>query len=227
MNLSARLDNENVTIVEITANGSDTYITYIDGSNNLKTKKTNVNFNNGTITNFTNSLEIGTNTSVVSTSAGVTYENLSANGDIGLGASQVPEGDKVLALTGGTLSGNLDLDGNELRQPGYQTQTVSSSSGSLTIDWSGGNWAYTTLTENITSITINNWPSSGTAAELVIEVTQDSTPRTVDWSGVATSVDYHTSDGNAPDISTADETYLIHISSRDALSNAHLMSSKQ
>jgi hypothetical protein len=207
--LGAATDHTSATLAQLNALVSDATL---DDSSDTRTPSSHGNEAHG---------------SAFITASGVTYGNLSANSDIGLGASQVPEGDKVLALTGGTLSGDLNLGGNELQQAGYKTQSVSSSGGSLTIDWSSGNWAYITLTENITSITINNWPSSGTAAELVIEVTQDSTPRTVDWSGVATSVDYHTSDGNAPDISTASEKYLVHVSSRDALSNADLMASKQ
>jgi len=166
------------------------------------------------------------------TSGGVTYENLNANSDIGLGASQVPEGDKVLALAGGTMGGNLNLADNDLvranlKDTSHETQSVSSSSGSLSIDLTNGNVATTTLTENVTSFSVSNWPASGDYGELLIILTQDSTARTVDWSGAGTSVDYHTSDGNAPDISTTDEVYAVLLFTMDAGSNVHIMASKQ
>jgi len=38
MNVTATLDGESVTIVDIDVNGSQIYITYVDASSNLKTK---------------------------------------------------------------------------------------------------------------------------------------------------------------------------------------------
>ena len=59
-----------------------------------------------------------------------------------------------------------DFAGNQLRDPLLRdyaelAQSVSSSSGTLTIDLSAGNHAYTTLTENVTTLTLNNVAATG------------------------------------------------------------------
>lgn len=59
--------------------------------------------------------------------------------------------------------------------------TVSSSSGAVTFDCESANVFQLTLTENVTSVTFANPPSSGTAYSLTIRVIQDSTPRTITW----------------------------------------------
>ncbi|MEO5366701.1 MAG: hypothetical protein H7831_10170 [Magnetococcus sp. WYHC-3] len=49
--------------------------------------------------------------------SGVTYENLSANGDIGTGSTQVSQGDhshSYLPLSGGTMTGAIDTNGHEI-----------------------------------------------------------------------------------------------------------------
>jgi hypothetical protein len=67
--------------------------------------------------------------------------------------------------------------------------TVSSSSGSITLDLNDGNAFQTTLTENITTVTLSNPPGSGIYGELIWKITQDTTARTVtfpaavDWPG--------------------------------------------
>jgi hypothetical protein len=75
--------------------------------------------------------------------------------------------------------------------------TASSSSGSLTIDTSSANVFQVTLTEDVTSTTFSNPPSSGTAYGMTVRVIQDSTARTIAWPN---SVDW--SGGSAPAIST-------------------------
>lgn len=56
--------------------------------------------------------------------------------------------------------------------------TVSSSSGTLTIDAALGDYFKSTLTENVATLSITNVPA---ACTLGFWVTQDSTPRTVAW----------------------------------------------
>ena len=58
---------------------------------------------------------------------------------------------------------------------------VSSTSGSLTINLRQGSVFAITLTENVTSTTFSNPPSSGTACSFTLKVTQASTPRTITW----------------------------------------------
>jgi hypothetical protein len=56
---------------------------------------------------------------------------------------------------------------------------VSSASGVVTLDYNLGDYFTLTLTENVTSWIINNPPGSGHGFSLMVQITQDSTPRTV------------------------------------------------
>lgn len=58
---------------------------------------------------------------------------------------------------------------------------VSSTSGAVAIDYGLGDYFTLTLSENITSWSFDNMPGSGHGATLMIQITQDSTPRTVAW----------------------------------------------
>ena len=68
---------------------------------------------------------------------------------------------------------------------------VSISSGAITIDYDVGNAYEISLTENITSITISNWPTSGDYGEIIMKFKQDATgsrtvsgwPAAVKWPG--------------------------------------------
>ncbi len=67
---------------------------------------------------------------------------------------------------------------------GYQVahKTISSASGVLTLNLSLANSFDTTLTENITSIVVTNFATSGTRSEFELVIDQDlSTPFTVAW----------------------------------------------
>lgn len=86
----------------------------------------------------------------------------------------------------------------ELKDYSETISTVSSSSGSLTLDIENGNVFDVTLTENITTLTINNPPVSGKACYITLILKQDATggrtvtfPASVNWSG-----------GTAPTLST-------------------------
>jgi len=67
---------------------------------------------------------------------------------------------------------------------------------------------------NITTLTLNNWPVTGRLGQYEIEIAQGSTPRTIAWPA---AVDWVT--GVEPDLTTANETYLIHLSTRNAGTN--------
>lgn len=58
---------------------------------------------------------------------------------------------------------------------------ATSTSNVLTIDWSAGNYFTHALDENISTWSITNLPSSPAGIAIVIQFTQDSTPRTVAW----------------------------------------------
>jgi hypothetical protein len=48
-------------------------------------------------------------------------------------------------------------------------------SGAVTLDYENGNYQYATLTGNVTSLTINNWPANGAGAWMTLELIQDGT----------------------------------------------------
>jgi hypothetical protein len=58
---------------------------------------------------------------------------------------------------------------------------LTSSAGVVDIDLALGSYFTLTLTENITSITFSNLPGSGKGGTVMVQITQDSTPRSVTW----------------------------------------------
>jgi len=87
---------------------------------------------------------------------------------------------------------SIDLSLNQLKQAEFidqsvTEQTVSSgtpSPGILTIDYSLGSYVNVQLTENISSIVINNAPANGAVGSMRIKFIQDPvTPRTISWTG--------------------------------------------
>lgn len=89
------------------------------------------------------------------------------------------------------LGGDLDVNGSdilcsdnivsrpELTDYAITHNSVGSSSGSITYDVSTGNSFATTLTENITSMTLSNPSTSGTLCEITIQFTQGAGSYTV------------------------------------------------
>lgn len=73
--------------------------------------------------------------------------------------------------------------------------SVSSSSGVVTLDYDLGDYFTLALAENVTSWVIDNPPGSGKGFTLMVQITQDSTPRTVAKPGT-------TAGGAALDVST-------------------------
>jgi len=104
-----------------------------------------------------------------------------------------------IALSGSDIA----MADNKISRPviddyGIENNAVSSSSAVIELDLATGNSFTTTLTENITTVTLSNPPASGTYGELIWKIIQDSTARTitypasVKWAG-----------GTAPTVSTA------------------------
>ena len=79
-------------------------------------------------------------------------------------------------------NGDVNLS-EELKAKSYNEtySTVSSSSGTLTIDCETANIFQVTLSENVTTISVTNPPASGTAYGFILRVVQDTTARTVTW----------------------------------------------
>lgn len=72
-------------------------------------------------------------------------------------------------------------------------------SGAVTLDYTNGHYQFGTLTGNITSLTINNPPASGTAGWLTLELNQDGTgSRTLTLS----STTYKAAGGTLPTLTT-------------------------
>lgn len=80
-------------------------------------------------------------------------------------------------------------------RPAETVTAVSSSSGVVTLNYALGDYFTLTLTENVTSWVISNPPGSGKGFTLMVQITQDSTPRTVAKPGT-------TAGGAALDVST-------------------------
>lgn len=82
-------------------------------------------------------------------------------------------------------------------------------SGSPNLNHSSGQSVLLTMSANST-LTTSNWPASGRLGQFMIELLQDNPVRTVSWTGVTWL------NGAAPDLTEADRTYFIQLTSRDA-----------
>lgn len=111
------------------------------------------------------------------------------------------------------VSGTLNLQDNQLIRPmikdgAWLTQAVSSSSGTLTLNLANGNSFTTTLTENITTITIQNPTASDDHCQFIVKIKQDGAggaytvtwPAAVVWGG-----------GSAPTMSTGNDAEDIYV----------------
>lgn len=87
--------------------------------------------------------------------------------------------------------------------------TAGSSSGVLDIDFEDGNSHFLELDENVTTMTLSNPPTSR-LGQVEIEILQDSPARTIAWPA---SVQWP--GGTAPDLTTTNATYLVHLRTRD------------
>ncbi len=117
-----------------------------------------------------------------------------------------------------TDAGALALPGLDVgvQDFGVADGVVASAAGVLTIDYAVAQSIRVVLTENITSIVVNNSPPSGALAQIEIELVQDSTTAyTVDFSNLGPTYP----DSTAPNFSTLDSEHLIHLRSRDAFTN--------
>jgi hypothetical protein len=132
-----------------------------------------------------NEWEIGTGTYTASGATLSRTVSESSNSDAAIDLS----GNAVVYVSA-TAANIIPVDANgdfsapeEFKAKSYNETyaTVSSSSGSLTINCEDGNVFQLTLTENVTSSTFSNPPASGTAYSFTLRVIQDSTARTITW----------------------------------------------
>lgn len=90
----------------------------------------------------------------------------------------------------GINMGDQIIDQPVLRDFGIENNAVASSSAVAVYDLETGNSFTTTLTEDITTVTLSNPPASGTMGEIIIKFIQDGTgswtvtwPASVQWQG--------------------------------------------
>lgn len=144
---------------------------------------------------------------------GLGYISIENTGSLGTNSLE-------LAKSGGTSQvsyqiGSWDHNDNALLRANLSDysiahSTAGSASGVLDINFASGNSRYLALTENITSVTFSNVPASGRLGQVEIEILQDSVARTITWPA---SVKWP--GGTAPDLSTTNATYLVHLRTRD------------
>ncbi len=117
------------------------------------------------------------------------------NRPVGVGAGSVDADDvnydnSVSGLSAGEVQSAIDeLVRNDVN--------ALSTSGTVNIDLSLGDYFTVNLTGNLTSLTFSNLPGSGKGASIMVLITQDSTPRTF-----AFPASFKWPDGAAPSITT-------------------------
>ena len=96
--------------------------------------------------------------------------------------------DQPLGISSASKVVTADANGDvslseELKAKSYNETfaTAASSSGVLTIDCETGNVFQSTLTENVTTLTLSNPPATGTSYAFTLKLVQDSTARTFAW----------------------------------------------
>lgn len=101
----------------------------------------------------------------------------------------------------------------KLKDSSETVYSVGNISGAVVLDYENGNYQYATLTGNVTSLTINNWPASGSGAWMTLELIQDATgSRTIVLSSA-----YKTAEAAGVTLTTtASKRDKLYLQSRDA-----------
>lgn len=106
-----------------------------------------------------------------------------------------------------------DLIDAEMIDSSETAHSLGNISGAVAIDYEDGHWQYGTLTGNVTSITVSNFPAAGKGAWLTLELVQDGTGSRTLTLGSA----YETAGGAGITLSTAASSRdLLHLTTRDA-----------
>ncbi len=104
---------------------------------------------------------------------------------------------QVLTSDGTDAEWSNTITGAVLQDCSEESAAVSSSSNVLTLDYTAGPNFTITLTENVTTLTLSNWPTSGEFGVMAVEITQAAgSAYTIAWG----SIDF--GDAGAPDLST-------------------------
>lgn len=107
----------------------------------------------------------------------------------------------------------LNLTQNPVQDFTIKHQVVSSAATILTVNYALGQSVLTTLTENIATFTINNWPATD-LAQIEFEIIQDSVARTVAWPAAVQWIG-----GVAPDLSNLSSRNLVRLRTRNGGTN--------
>jgi len=82
---------------------------------------------------------------------------------------------------------DMQITRPEIKDYAITHNSVSSSGGTLTLDYSTGQSFVCTLTENVTTVTVSNPPASGKYGEIIVKLIQDaSSAYTVTWASAYT-----------------------------------------
>tara|TARA_B100000212_G_C27081456_1_gene408314 strand:- start:54 stop:515 length:462 start_codon:yes stop_codon:yes gene_type:complete len=90
----------------------------------------------------------------------------------------------------GVLIKDTGIESFNLKDYSETIQTLTSSSGVVSVDMNSGNVGTITLSENVTDIDFTNVPTSG-AVSFVLQITQDSSDRTVAINAITVNAGSH------------------------------------
>ena len=122
---------------------------------------------------------------------------MTAAGSLAMGGQAITN---VVSVTFTGSGGVLDMNWSSQREHAEVANSVSSSSGAVTIDLDTGNYFYTTFTENITSVTFTINCPTGKFTSWSWELTQDAGGNA--WSVTAWPASVKWAGGTAPTLST-------------------------
>jgi hypothetical protein len=114
--------------------------------------------------------------------------SMTAGGNMAMGGNSLTA---ILNVTFTGASGTLNLNGSKMVGHTESANSVVSSSNVATLDVANNNYFYTTLTENITTVTLSGLPATGKFVSWAWEITQDAGasgytitwPAAVVWAG--------------------------------------------
>lgn len=89
---------------------------------------------------------------------------------------------------------------------------VKSGTATTTIDYRAGQSVLLTMTADITTFSITDWPPTSALGQMELEIVQDNPARTIDWADIPVTW----LNGVEPDISTVGATYIVHLRTRNA-----------
>lgn len=127
-----------------------------------------------------------------------------------------PATGKSLVEAGGfTMTSDIDMSDNELQKPQIRDYALpvtadATFTGAESINYANGNVHNLTLTGDVSSITISNWPATGNEGRLTLYINQDSTARTISWPAAV-----KWTDGTAPSLTTVSQTYVVVLTTID------------